>query len=1070
MHNTFKIAFIGCFLCFALFILSCSQRYQTALGIIEKSGIKGGLVVHVGCNDGRLTAALHVNDRYIVHGLSDKKQALEKARQYIEKQKLYGQVSVEHWTKDQLPYTDNLVNLLVLEKPDRLTMDEVMRVLVPNGVAMVKQGGDWQKHQKPLSDEIDDWSHYLHSASNNPVAQDTRVGPPRHLQWKAKPLWSRSHEFTSSLSAMVSSGGRLFYVFDEGLTGMTFEPLAEKWTLIARDAFNGILLWKKPLPHWRTTRWHSNALRARPTSVPRRIVAVKDRLYMTKSLESPISILDPCTGNVVDVVQETAGAQEIVLVNDILLTRIASIELKGQSVKGAISAIDIKTQKIKWQIPEDRYQSGTLATDHERVIYHTGNTLCCRKLQNGSELWSVSDEEPGGTFIIHNGLVFRGSGQGIETRSAITGEMKWSVSANGKSMRGNDIFVAKGLVWHADGDFITGYDLETGNPKQKIDPSDVQSWGHHLRCYRAKATSEYFITQYRGAEYISMTGKPNCQNDWLRGACTYGVLPCNGLLYVPPHPCFCYPGAKLSGFNAFASSVMTEDYEQSDRLERGPAYQDMQNKNVQPVSSTDWPTYRYDNRRSAATNNSVPSDLAVNWRVKFDEKCTPPVFAGDNVYVAVKDKHTVYALNGDNGEKKWTFIAGGRIDSPPTVYGELLLFGCADGYVYCLRNKDGKQVWRFRAAPSVRRIVVFDQLESPWHVHGSILVEDGVAYFTAGRSTFLDGGIYVYGLDPVSGQLLHQTCVNTWSRTRKDAQNKPFIPAYHMEGAQSDILVCENDYIYLGQYKFDKQLNQQDVPYVDPNNTENALRIEDQPYAAQNTDPEMDYETRQRDWLERTQRHNIAQYKHIFGGWSLGRRKMGRHIIAPWGFLDDSWFNRTYWTYSDTWPGYYLTHRAAKTGQLLVLGQDKTYALQAFPARNFQSPLHNQKKGYLLLAEDRDAEPVLSPITQGTTKGWGFTRSKPPSWHKWLPIRVRAMVKAGDKLILAGPIDKIDSKYPYAMFEGRIGGQLWIISDDQVTLKKYNLDSPVVFDGMIAADGSLYLSGLDNQLMSLGAK
>ena len=49
--------------------------------------------------------------------------------------------------------------------------------------------------------------------------------------------------------------------------------------------------------------------------------------------------------------------------------------------------------------------------------------------------------------------------------------------------------------------------------------------------------------------------------------------------------------------------------------------------------------------------------------------------------------------------------------------------------------------WRFLAAPTDCRIGYFDQLESVWPVHGSVLVRDGLAYVTAGRSTYLDGGI-----------------------------------------------------------------------------------------------------------------------------------------------------------------------------------------------------------------------------------------------------------------------------------------------------------------------------------------
>jgi 2-polyprenyl-3-methyl-5-hydroxy-6-metoxy-1,4-benzoquinol methylase len=46
------------------------SRYdQKAMWILGATGVKGGLVVHIGCGDGKLTAALHAGDNYLVHGL-----------------------------------------------------------------------------------------------------------------------------------------------------------------------------------------------------------------------------------------------------------------------------------------------------------------------------------------------------------------------------------------------------------------------------------------------------------------------------------------------------------------------------------------------------------------------------------------------------------------------------------------------------------------------------------------------------------------------------------------------------------------------------------------------------------------------------------------------------------------------------------------------------------------------------------------------------------------------------------------------------------------------------------------
>ena len=63
---------------------------------------------------------------------------------------------------------------------------------------------------------------------------------------------------------------------------------------------------------------------------------------------------------------------------------------------------------------------------------------------------------------------------------------------------------------------------------------------------------------------------------------------------------------------------------------------------------------------------------------------TPPVVAQGKLLVAEKDAHTIVALDVETGRRLWDFTAGGRIDSPPTVHGGRALFGCTDGWIYCL--------------------------------------------------------------------------------------------------------------------------------------------------------------------------------------------------------------------------------------------------------------------------------------------------------------------------------------------------------------------------------------------------
>ena len=69
------------------------------------------------------------------------------------------------------------------------------------------------------------------------------------------PKYSRNHEIDASVISAVTGGGRLFYVVDEGPAGTMGQHLPQKWALIARDAFSGVILWKRPVPNMGWPAW-----------------------------------------------------------------------------------------------------------------------------------------------------------------------------------------------------------------------------------------------------------------------------------------------------------------------------------------------------------------------------------------------------------------------------------------------------------------------------------------------------------------------------------------------------------------------------------------------------------------------------------------------------------------------------------------------------------------------------------------------------------------------------------------------------------------------------------------------
>ncbi len=175
----------------------------------------------------------------------------------------------------------------------------------------------------------------------------------------------------------------------------------------------------------------------------------------------------------------------------------------------------------------------------------------------------------------------------------------------------------------------------------------------------------------------------------------------------------------------------------------------------------------------------------------------------------------------------------------------------------------------------------------------------------------------------------------------------------------------------------------------------------------------------------------------------------GKRIMATEGLLDDRGWNRNLWKYSANFPtiGERTKQGLKLTGQLLVHDDRLVYGVQYFLSHSGQSAVfYPGQEGYKLYADNIDTAAV--------------------SWKKMLPLRIRAMTKAGDVLFVAGPPDEVDPGDPLAAFEGRKGGLLsaFTAADGQ-PLAEFKLGSPPVFDGLIAAGGRLYMSARDGSVV-----
>ncbi len=1053
-----------------------------------------GVVVHVGCGDGSNTLQLRVSDTCLLQGLDTDPAAVEQARAEIRAQGLYGRVSAIEWDGANLPYVDNFVNLLVVDDAAELTDLEIARVLAPNGVASLRDGNwrfvrglnsagfslssedDYVRCRKPRPSEIDDWTHYLHSANNNAVARDSVVAPPRSMQWVGGPRYSRHHDKMSSVSAVVSAAGRVFTIVDEAPPVSILTP--PQWNLVARDAFNGVVLWRRPIGTWHS---HMHGLKSGPADLPRKLVAVGDRVYVTLDLYGPVQALDAATGKTVRTFENTGGSEEILVADGSLYVQLNPAKVSGappakKTVNAPFNdpvrtlvALDAGTGKPLWTA-EHPMLSGTLAVGGKSVVFVSRDRVQCLDRASGKPRWQsaavprlpVYPVRFTPTLVLYDDVVLFAGGElaGAPKR----GNRSWDVdkndtltamsTADGKVLwtaphphsgyaSSEDVLVVDGVVWVGEttggaavGTF-KGYDVRTGKVVKQFDPNVETYWFHH-RCYRGKATENYLLISRTGTEFVDMKNEHWDIHHWVRGACLYGLMPANGLLYAPQHPCACFLESKQYGFNALAGKRPFR--KAGPQLVKGPAFAKATAGKPAPgiPKSEDWPTFRGDNARRGLAATKLATELKPAWTAQVGGRLSPMTVAGGRIYVASIDDHTVHALSADTGEAAWQFTAGGRVDSPPTCFGGTVIFGSADGHVYCLNATDGKVVWRFRAAEGAAQVMSFGQLESAWPVHGSVLIEDDVLYFAAGRSIFLDGGLRLYRMDPRTGEVLSLTVLNERDEAA-DCNVQDYTRQLNMPAALPDILSCDGKQVYMRSQPFTLEGKR--------------LPLEALGYTAQN--PE--------------------QF-----GITVVQKPKHAHLFSATGFLDDSWWHRTYWVYGSHffggWSGYTRAGKVTPAGKILVMDDEQVYGFgRKLKFYRWTTPIE-----HMLFSASRDLTPVKA-VKGSLAKGM-----KNPRVHKWttdVPLFARAMLLSGDTLFLAGPSDIVNEEQLYRkwqdaqarklivkqaeMFAGTHGGVMWAV-DKQTGERQaeWKLDTIPVFDGMAAADGRLYMACVNGRVMS----
>jgi len=1058
--------------------------------IASLAGFHGGLGIHVGCGDGKLTAALRLADNCVIQGLETDAKRVETARAAIRATGRYGPVSVIRWSGKKLPYVDNLATLVVCEDAGAVPPGELMRVVRPFGAAVVKRDGKWTATFKPQRQGTDQWEQHYHGADNNAVAQDTVVGPPRRYQWLGEPQWQRSHLAMPSINSMVSTKGRLFTVED---TASAEHPaLPGKQALVARDAYNGVILWRVMFADWHPIYIRNKEM---PVQIQRRVAAVGDVVYCTPGYTAPITVFDAATGAVIKKYTRTAGTMEFVYDRGVLYvvtgdqsdvsealmdqsrsalkTSLFRREAYGPTIqrpddpKNDLLAIDADSGNELWRISgadTKGYEGATLGVIGDRVVFATSTELVCLDGATGKALWRVPApivlKGPAGiavSLVLSDRAAYLADSERLRAFRLADGQALWETPATINHHKAPDVFLANGLVWAAAYNAangrpapalglprmgVNGFDPETGKLVRELDQAMAGPMGHD-RCYRNRITTRYYInTATGGSDFLDLSSPAEFPNPWIRSTCGIGPLPCNGLYYGGPPSCACCNSVMLNGFNAMAAEPGVTKSDQPIKigteatLEKGPAFSEI--VDLKPPTSgspDDWPAYRHDNARTGTTKNRVSAKLTRRWEARIGSRASAPVIAAGMVFAADVDGHAVCAMNAADGRIVWRFFADGRVDSPPTYYQGFLLFGSRDGSAYCLRAADGTLAWRFR--PLERRMIcAYGQPESAWPICGSILIRDGLAYFAAGRNSFTDGGIFLYALDPRSGKVVHQKrMVGPYGENGFPIENREVVQGMSIEGFKGDIFIADDQMLYLRHQAFQPDLS--------------PVKLQD-----------------------------VKQ----------------PHLIPSHGFLEAIPQHRSFWTI-DTMLHYDIpTGLGGIHGDILVIDGSRFYEVRGYPPGR-TAWFDPRTSGYTLYAGKYGAEAkaaaeaaaakraaaAKAAAKQAAAKQRKGTRSRrrnrgpsnvAPSlklWSSSIPLTGKAIALADDVLFVAGtPVAFPEGDLAKA-YEGRMGGILWAASaSDGEKLAQYTLDAPPTWDGLAAANGRLFVSLADGRVMCMG--
>lgn len=698
------------------------------------------------------------------------------------------------------PYATRSINGLVFSAaPDQELWDEAVATLQPQGVVWVQvpaaETASWEQRlasvsgarekvqqwqgtqakqgvmawlwtRKSRPETLDTWSHVRHDADRNAVSQDKVVAPPRNLRWVGGNLWPRGYR-RAAVPAVTVGSRQMVYVLQDEVP--EHGGLTRRDSLVARDAFNGLPLWKRPAESYRLatigerlfvvqggkvverSARSGELVRTFDTGVPFHFAVVGRRLIVQESRQ--VTAWDTDTAERLwrfeGAVNGMAADQQRCYLQ---------IDRSRRGGASELAALAVDTGEVQWRLSTDALSDRSVKLilaykDTVVLADHRGNHAV--DAASGEHLWHYTYD-----LIGHGGSYEKvlGVDERIWVHVAKAEPFKDAVTGILPAKRAN--------AW-------VGLNRRTGVAERLLAQPDGFRSKH--RCSFDVATGSHMLCGTM--DFADMQTGQYIHYGAARNSCAAaGVAPANGLVYSFPHACGCYPMLRgmlaLAGDQQVDAAAIDEDPLLADVV-RGPAWEDSL-ASEPPQEHTQWRVYRGDNKRSgAAAFGSPPAPrefqvlwrqqivsedwealLPWEWRQRESPRLAQVVQHDHRRLVTDTDGHRIVCLRADDGEQLWEHVAECRIEGPPTIWGDWCLFGTRGGFLTSLRVGDGEVAWRTEVVAGSHALVAHGQVESANPVRGVVLAERGVVHVLTGRHADEGRGLWLHGFQIRDGRLL----------------------------------------------------------------------------------------------------------------------------------------------------------------------------------------------------------------------------------------------------------------------------------------------------------------------------